>query len=78
MKYEQSIHSELVQCLKFKFKRMLWLDVFMLIYNIFFIVATSIEHDYIYSYIDNIRIHVEIQLFYEAVFLFFSSLFFYL
>jgi len=76
MKYEQSIHSELVQCLKFKFKRMLWLDVFMLIYNIFFIVATSIEHDYIFSYIDNIRIHVEIQLFYEAVFFIFFFIIF--
>ena len=76
LKYEQSIHSELVQCLKFKFKRMLWLNVFMLIYNIFFIVATSIEHGYIYSYIDNIRIHVEIELFYEAVFIIFFFIIF--
>jgi len=77
MKYEQRIHSELVPCLKFKFQRMLWLNVFMIIYNIFFIVSTSIEHDYIFSYIDNIKIHISMNLFYEAVFfIFFFIIFF--
>ena len=77
MKYEQRIHSELVPCLKFKFQRMFWLNVFMIIYNIFFIVSTSIEHDYIFSYIDNIKIHISMNLFYEAVFfIFFFIIFF--
>ena len=77
MKYEQRIHSELVQCLKFKFQRMLWLNIFMLIYNLFFIISTSIEHDYIYSYIDNIKIHLSLQLFYEAVFFIFLYIIFF-
>ena len=76
VKYEQTIDSELVQCLKFKFQRMLWLNVFMLIYNLFFIVSTSIEHDYIYSYIDNIKIHLSLQLFYESVFFIFFFIIF--
>jgi hypothetical protein len=77
VKYEQRIHSELVQCLKFKFQRMLWLNIFMLIYNLFFIISTSIEHDYIYSYIDNIKIHLSLQLFYEAVFFIFLYIIFF-
>ena len=76
VKYEQTIDSELVQCLKFKFQRMLWLNVFMFIYNIFFIVSTSIELDHIYFYIDNIKIHLSLQLFYESVFCIFFFIIF--
>ena len=76
MKYEQRIHSELVECIKFKYKRILFLDILMIIYNLFFILSTPIEHKYIFSYINNNNIHFIMQLFYEAVFLFFSSLFF--
>ena len=77
MKYEQRIHSELVECIKFKFKRMLFLDVLMVIYSLFFILSTPIEHKYIFSYVDNITIHLTLQLFYEAVFfIFFFIIFF--
>jgi hypothetical protein len=77
MKYEQRIHSELVECIKFKFKRMLFLDVLMVIYNLFFILSTPIEHKYIFSYVDNLKIHLTIQLFYEAVFFIFFFLIFF-
>ena len=76
MKYEQRIHSELVECIKFKYKRMLFLDILMIIYNLFFILSTPIEHKYIFSYIDNNKIYLPIKLFYESIFLCFSSLFF--
>jgi hypothetical protein len=77
MKYEQRIHSELVECIKFKFKRMLFLDVLMVIYNLFFILSAPIEHKYFFSYIDNINIYLTTQLFYEAVFfIFFFIIFF--
>ena len=74
--YERRINSQYEECLKFKFKRMFYFNVFMIIYNLFFIISTSIEHKYIFSYIDNIKIHLSIQLFYEAIFFIFFFIIF--
>ena len=77
MKYEQRIHSKLVKCIEFKYERMLFFDILMIIYNLFFILSTPIEHKYIFSYINNNNIHFIMQLFYEAVFfIFFFFIFF--
>ena len=77
MKYEQRIHSELVECIKFKFQRMLFLDILMTIYCLFFIISAPIEHKFIFSYIDNLKVNLSLQLFYEAVFfIFFFFIFF--
>jgi len=76
VKYEQRINSELVECINFKFQRIRSFTIFMLIFNIFFIVSTSTEYNYIFSYIDNIKIYLSIQVLYEIVFSFISLIFF--
>ena len=76
MKYEQRMDSELVECINFKFQRMRSFTIFMLIYNIFFIASTPIEHNYIFSYIDNIKIYLSIQVLYEVVFFIFFFIIF--
>jgi len=76
VKYEERMDSELVECIKFKYQKMRSFTIFMLIYNIFFISSTPIEHNYIFSYIDNIKYIFQYKFYMKLFFLFFSLLFF--
>ena len=63
MNYEQRIRSDLVKCIKLKFKRLLFTAIFMIIYTIFFIITPIFERKFFYLYIDNFNIHFIFQFF---------------
>ena len=69
MNYEQRIRSNLVKCIKNKFKKVLFTAIFTIIYTIFFIISPIFEHKFLYSYIDNFNIHLIFQFFYENIFI---------
>ena len=75
--YEQSIRSDLVKCIKFKFRRLLFSSFIMLAYTIFFLNTPFLDKKYIYHYIDNFNFHIIFQLFYENIFLIFLVINFY-
>ena len=68
MIYEQQIRSDLVRCIRFKFKRLLFSNLIMAIYALVFLLSPIWEYKYIYNYIDNFNIHLVFQLFYETIF----------
>jgi hypothetical protein len=68
MIYEQQIRSNLVKCIRFKFKRLFFSNLIMAIYAIVFLSSPIWEHKFIYNYIDNFNIHLVFQLFYETIF----------
>ena len=75
--YEQRIRSNLVKCINFKYKKVLFTTIIIITYTIFFINTPILEHKYIYYYIDNFNIHLIFQLFFECVFLLLLFILFY-
>ena len=71
MIYEQQIRSDLVKCLRFKFKRLFFSSLIMATYAIIFLSSPLWEYKFIYNYIDNFNIHLVFQLFYETIFILF-------
>jgi hypothetical protein len=68
MIYEQQIRSDLVRCIRFKFKRLLFSNLIMIIYALVFLSSPIWEYKFVYNYIDNFNIHLVFQLFYETIF----------
>ena len=68
MIYEQQIRSDLVRCIRFKFKRLLFSNLIMVIYALVFLSSPIWEYKFVYNYIDNFNIHLVFQLFYETIF----------
>ena len=68
MIYEQQIRSNLVKCIRFKFKRLFFSNLIMAIYAIVFLSSPIWEYKFIYNYIDNFNIYLVFQLFYETIF----------
>ena len=77
MKYEQSIRSDLVKTIKFKFKILFFTSIIMDVYTLFFMISPLIEYKYTYTYVDNFNIHLILQLFYETVFFILLTIVFY-
>ena len=77
MKYEQSIRSDLVKSIKFKFKMLLSTTKIMAVYTLFFMISPLIEYKYTYHYIDNFEVHLIFQLFYETIFFTLLTIVFY-
>ena len=69
MNYEQRIRSDLVKCIRFKFKKLFFSTLIMIIYSIFFLITPILDYKYIYDYVDNFNIHLIFQLFYETIFI---------
>jgi hypothetical protein len=69
MIYEQQIRSDLVKCIRFKFKRLFFSNLIMLIYALVFLSSPTWEYKFIYNYIENFNIHLVFQLFYETIFM---------
>ena len=68
MKYEQSIRSDLVKCIRFKFKKLFFTYLLFGIYSLWIMIFPIIEKQLIYSYIYNYHLHYVLQLFIEAIF----------
>jgi hypothetical protein len=68
MIYEQQIRSNLVKCIRFKFKRLFFSNLIMAIYTIVFLSSPIWEYKFIFNYIDNFNIYLVFQLFYETIF----------
>lgn len=77
MNYEQSIRSDLVKCIKFKFRRLFLTNLTIIFYSIFFMNSPLFEKKYIYCYIDNFSIHLTLQLFYENLFILLLAIIFF-
>ena len=68
MKYEQSIRSDLVKCIRFKFKKLFFTYLLFGIYSLWIMIFPIIEKQLIYSYIYNYHLHYVLQIFIEAIF----------
>ena len=66
--YEQGIRSDLVKCLKFKFKKFIKIYILFTVHCIWTIFSPLIDKKIIYSYIYNYHLHFVLQLFYEVIF----------
>lgn len=68
MKYEQSLRSDLVECLKFKYKRLFNIYLLLGIHALWIMISPLIEKLLIYKYIYNYHLHYIFVIFYEANF----------
>lgn len=68
MKYEQSIRSDMVECLKFKYKKLFKIFLILGIHALCIIISPIIETRIIYKYIYNLQLHYLFTLFIETNF----------
>ena len=68
MIYEQSLRSDLAECLKFKYKRLFKIYVLFGIHSVVIVIAPLIEKEIIYAYFYNYLFHYSFYLFYEVSF----------
>ena len=75
--YEQSIRSDLVKCIKFKFIKLFLVSIMIISYTLLLLDTPFFEEKYIYDYIDNFSIHLIYQLFIENLFILILGIIFY-
>ena len=66
--FEQGARVDLVNCLKFKFKKLLKIFIIFGLHCIWIMLIPIIDRKLIYHYVYNYHLHFIFQLFYEAVF----------
>ena len=68
MIYEQSIRSDLVKCLKFKYNKLFRIFLLLGIHALCIMISPLIERKIIYKYLYNYHLHYLFLMFYEANF----------
>ena len=77
MKYEQRIHSNLVNNIKYKWNKLFLIIIITAAYIIFFMISPILDYNFIIFYANNYNIYFVFQIFYETIFsIFFFFTFF--
>ena len=75
--YEQRIRSDLIKCIAFKFKRLFFSTLIIILYSFIILITPILDYIYIYNYIDNFNVYLIFQLLYESICILFYTLAFF-
>ena len=68
MNYEQSIRSDLAECLKFKYKKLFKVYILFGIHSLVIMISPLIEKEIFYAYLNNYQMHYVFYFFYSVNF----------